>query len=145
MPSGDSSPCTASTSLWPGFIPSHGDESPDGINAVPTSILVSFFVTTQPPANFIRVTQNALHDIALETIDFVFVAKLTRTVTDNFARLEVAVEMQESHALLFLARQQCFDDLPQLTPLVAVLNRRLVCIELPIVGKRLFFWARVCP
>jgi hypothetical protein len=34
MPSGDSSPCTPSTRLLPGFVPVHGDESPDAINAV---------------------------------------------------------------------------------------------------------------
>jgi len=36
IPSGDSSPGGISTTLPPGFISMHGDESPDAINGVPT-------------------------------------------------------------------------------------------------------------
>jgi hypothetical protein len=40
MPSGDSSPCGVSISLRHELTVMRGDESPDGINAVPTSILL---------------------------------------------------------------------------------------------------------
>ncbi|HEV2654568.1 MAG TPA: hypothetical protein VGT82_06400, partial [Ktedonobacteraceae bacterium] len=35
MPSGDSSPYTASTRMWPGFTLVQGDESPDAIKSGP--------------------------------------------------------------------------------------------------------------
>jgi hypothetical protein len=44
MPSGDSSPCTLSTRLLPGFILVQGDESPDAVNGVPTQWRGSWMV-----------------------------------------------------------------------------------------------------
>src|SRR6266536_891202 len=97
-----------------------------------------FLVTAEAPTDLISVAQKALHDVALETVDLSLAAELTRTVADDLAGLEVAVEMQVRDMLLLLSWQQSLDDLPYLVFLIALLDQWLVYIALPIVRDWLF-------
>src|SRR5260370_28199668 len=84
----------------------------------------------KPPANFISVAHDTVHNIALKAINLFLAPKLTGAIADNFTRFEITVKVQVGYTSLSLAGKNIADRLPQFILIIAIFNLRLVGITI---------------
>src|SRR5260370_37326232 len=82
----------------------------------------------KPPANFISVAHDTVHNIALKAINLFLAPKLTGAIADNFTRFEITVKVQVGYTSLSLAGKNIADRLPQFILIIAIFNLLLLLI-----------------